>query len=319
MEGRLLRKHFALNNAFIAKPELQASTKSFKIRDKVSVLVSQLTYADYYAAPGAPHDLPRPGCTDFFMCYTANEQVTAIAFMGRRCGALAMLEMEGDVPDGALMRLFRSGETAGAGAFKDIKNKTTDPCISKTVQAALDANKDVIGMIGGIISLFDASKKVTLNIYDGTTTNNKPGQYQGASFVNNVFQANITLQTSYFKNSSKETAIAVLIHEAVHAYIHTSGSKILEGDHETISKKYIDPMAGYLQNYFGISIKDSYALAWNGVQDSKAYMDAKDTDTFTMSDGNTITKNELGSIAGAYAINGEYYADEKKRGTPICN
>lgn len=212
-----------------------------------------------------------------------------------------------------------NGRGESAGDKNDIKNKTTDSCINATVQAALDANKDVIGMIGGIISLFDASKKVRLNIYDGTTDHGTAGQYKDGGFVGNVFQANITLQTANFKNSSKESVISTLIHESVHAYIHASGSKILEGDHETISKKYIDPMATYLHNYFGMDIKDAYSLAWSGLADSKAYMDAKNTDSFIMSDGNIITKDEIASIAGAYAINGEYYADQKKRGTPICN
>ncbi|MFD2288647.1 hypothetical protein GJU39_11170 [Pedobacter petrophilus] len=219
--------------------------------------------------------------------------------------------------------LTKAYDPGGDGTEKntnsDIQNKTTDPCINATVQAALDANKDVIGMIGGIISLFDASKKVRLNIYDGTTEHGTAGQYKDGGFVGNIFQANITLQTSNFKNSSKESVITTLIHESVHAYLHASGSKILEGDHETISKKYIDPMATYLRNYFGMDIKDSYSLAWSGLADSRAYIDAKSTDSFTMSNGNVIMKDEIGSIAGAYAINGEYYADQKKRGTPICN
>lgn len=209
------------------------------------------------------------------------------------------------------------GGNTGVTACKDIMNKTTDSCISKTVKAALDANKDIIGMIGGIISLFDASKTVTLNIYDGTTDHGTPGQYKGGSFVNNVFQANITLQTSYFKNSSKESVISTLIHESVHAYIHTSGSKVLEGDHEEISKKYIEPMAAYLQSYFGMNIKDAYSMAWSGVADSKAYIDAKGTETFKMSDGNTITKDEIDNLALPYKENGN--DPQFKKGTPICN
>ena len=200
---------------------------------------------------------------------------------------------------------------------RDIHNKTTDPCISKTVEAALDANKDVIGMIGGIISLFDSSKKVSLNIYEGVTDHGAPGQYKNGGFVGNTFQANITLQTSYFKNTSKESVITTLIHEAVHAYIHTSGSQILEDDHEAISKKYIDPMAAYLQDYFGMGVKEAYSMAWSGVPDSQVYKSAIGTSTFKMSDGNFITKDEIDNLALPYKDSGDQ--PEFKKGTPICN
>lgn len=199
----------------------------------------------------------------------------------------------------------------------DIQNKTTDPCINATVQAALDANKDVIGMIGGIISLFDASKKVRLNIYDGETEHGTAGQYKNGGFTGNTFQANITLQTSFFKNSSKESVVATLIHESIHAYIHTSGSRILEGDHETISKKYVGPMATYLQNYFGMGIKDAYSMAWSGVPDSEAYKMAIGSTTFKMSDGNFITKDEIDNLALPCKDAGD--KPEFKKGTPICN
>ncbi|SFH08639.1 hypothetical protein [Pedobacter insulae] len=133
---------------------------------------------------------------------------------------------------------------------RDIRNKTTDTCISKTVETALSANKDIEGMLAGIIQRFDASKTVTINIFNGSTQNDAPGQYQGEGFVNNVFQANITLNTTLMSGSSKEYAISVLIHEFVHAYIHTSGNPILQSDHNTIASKYITPMASYLTQYF---------------------------------------------------------------------
>ncbi|KAI9549139.1 hypothetical protein GHT06_007010 [Daphnia sinensis] len=200
---------------------------------------------------------------------------------------------------------------------KDIRNKTTDPCISKTVNEALTANKSVEGIMADIIKKFDASKSVTINIFDGATSNGTPGQYLGAGFIGNVFQANITLQTSYFVNSSKESVITTLIHEFVHAYIHTSGSKILEVDHDVISQQYITPMAVYLQNYFNIPLKDAYALAWSGVSDSKAWDLAALSFEFTMIDGNKITKQETLNLSGPYKDNGNQ--PQYKKGIGICN
>lgn len=185
---------------------------------------------------------------------------------------------------------------------KDIRNKTTDPCISKTIEEVLGNNNDIEGILADIIRQFDASKSITINIFDGVTSSGAPGQYQGGGFIGNVFQANITLQTSYFQSTSKESVIATVIHEFVHAYIHTSGNLILEAHHDTMSSKYITPMAIYLNQTLGTPLKDAYALAWSGVPDSKAWKEASMDFEFTMSNGNKITKAETGSLSGLYKL-----------------
>ncbi len=175
-------------------------------------------------------------------------------------------------------------------------------------------------MLTGIIKRFDASKNVTLNIINGTTVTGGPGQYQGAGFVNNMFQANITLSTAMMSGSSKEFAISVLIHEFIHAYIHTSGNPILQSDHNTMSNNYITPMASYLTQYFGIDIKDAYALSWYGVGDSNVFNPSTPSNTeYTMSNGLKITKSEILNIGLAYSTNQIYAEDEIKRGVAICN
>jgi len=207
-------------------------------------------------------------------------------------------------------------------ALRDIHNKTTDSCISKTVDAALKANKDIAGIMSDIIKKFDASKSVVINIYDGhiyyTDGNGnitgvpKPGQTIPHGFTNGVFNADITLSLDYFSGSSKESVIATLIHEVVHSYLAYTGNNTLNtAQHSIISEKYIDPMAAYLQSYFNMNMKEAYALAWSGIPDSKAFKDAKATDSFAMSNGNTITKDEIGNISAQY--NGGV------NGTKICN
>lgn len=206
---------------------------------------------------------------------------------------------------------------------KDIRNKTTDPCISKTIEEVLGNNNDIEGILADIIRQFDASKSITINIFDGVTSSGAPGQYQGGGFVGNVFHANITLQTSYFTGNnaaSQESLIATLIHEFVHAYIRTSGNPILEAnDHDAMANKYISPMANYLKDYFGIPERDAYALAWAGATDSKVFGTATNEQLFYYgSQNNSINKQEIINRFVAYNGNTNYQ-DEGIKGHKACN
>jgi hypothetical protein len=74
---------------------------------------------------------------------------------------------------------------------------------------------------------FDPVKMTELGIYpdiwsEGTTDNNRPAQIKTFSAPGEaVFKANITLQTEYLQESTKETTAAVMIHEVVHG-VHAS-------------------------------------------------------------------------------------------------
>nr|WP_199079466.1 hypothetical protein [Pedobacter sp. ASV19] len=83
----------------------------------------------------------------------------------------------------------------------------------------------------------------------------------------------ITLLTSYFQDSSKESLAAVLIHEFVHAYIKQVGSGILNSPHNETAAKCINPMAAYLKQAYNLSSTDAYVLTWSGVSDSKAFQE----------------------------------------------
>lgn len=203
-----------------------------------------------------------------------------------------------------------SGNDSG-NTNPDIKNKTTDPCISKTVDAALNANKNIEGIMAKIISNFADNKTVSINVYNGETANNRPGQTTHIKTISgNVISADITLQTSFFQQSSKESLAAVLIHEFIHAYIKDGGMTILNSPHDEIASKYIDPMASYLNLAYNISLRDAYALAWSGVPDSKAYSDSEADTPFKMTDGNIITKSDIGNISAQY--------NDGYMGTSIC-
>nr|WP_199082471.1 hypothetical protein [Pedobacter sp. ASV19] len=194
----------------------------------------------------------------------------------------------------------------------DIRNKTTDPCISKTVGAALKANKNIEGIMAQIINNFDQNKSVTINVYDGQTAHGTPGQTTNMNTINGTLvSADITLLTSYFQDSSKESLAAVLIHEFLHAYIKQVGSGILNSPHNEIAAKYIDPMAAYLKQAYNLSSTDAYALAWSGVSDSKAFQEATADTIFSMADGNVLTKSDISNLSAQF--NGGI------KGTPICN
>ena len=218
--------------------------------------------------------------------------------------------------------------------LRDIRNKITDLCISKTVEATLKANKDVVGVMADIIKKFDASKSVQINIFDGhiyykdkdghDTNIPKPGQTANQTlYSNGKFSADITLGIDYLSNTSKENVIATLIHEVIHAYLKYNGDNTLSttAQHNIIAEKYITPVASYLKETFNIPLKDAYALAWSGVSDSKVYNNLTPNDTeYDMSDGNKITAGEIGSISGAYKLSTNDPSNNGyTKGNKICN
>jgi hypothetical protein len=194
------------------------------------------------------------------------------------------------------------GGVVTAPPVRDIRNKTNDPCISKTVQDFLSSNKNIVGEMSEVIKKFDNDKTININIYDGAIP--FPGLATNQKFIGNEFSADITLNVSYHANTSQENLITTLIHEIVHAYLGYTSNNFLktETDHNVIADKYVGPMANYLHNSFGIPLKDAYALGWSGVQDSKVYKDAGDDTEFTMSDGNKITKAETRNLSGPYKL-----------------
>ncbi|MGN8059403.1 hypothetical protein ACTJKN_24195 [Pedobacter sp. 22163] len=232
-----------------------------------------------------------------------------------------------------------NGNSNSNGTNKDIHNKTTDLCISNTVEAALRANKDILGAMADIIKNFDASKTVNINIYDGyiyykdqygnnDITRPKPGLTTNQQFMGNSFSADITLGIDYHDGTSKENLISSMIHEIVHAYLGYTSNNFLkiETDHNVIAEKYITPMAHYLNSSFGIQMSDAYALAWSGVSDSKVFNAATPNDTeFTVVYGSgipngKITVGDINRIAGAYKLSTKIPANNGyTKGSKICD
>ncbi|RZK41249.1 MAG: hypothetical protein EOO90_11775 [Pedobacter sp.] len=73
-------------------------------------------------------------------------------------------------------------------------------------------------------------------------------------------------------------------------------------DHADIANNYINPMADFLSSLFNISLTDATCLAWNGVADSDAFVNAT---TFTVGTGpnaTTISKEDMAVIATNYTL-----------------
>lgn len=69
-----------------------------------------------------------------------------------------------------------------------------------------------------------------------------------------------------------------------------------------------------------IDLKDAYALAWDDVPDSKAWSNAALNFKFTVSDGNTITKQETLNLSGPYKLSTKTPGNSLySKGTKICN
>ncbi len=232
----------------------------------------------------------------------------------------------GTVPPGGA---YTGGGSSGStNPSKDIRNKTEDPCISANVNALLKNNNSIDGKMAEIIKKFDQSKSLNINIYDGETSNGKSGEMFKTIMDGSNFTAEIRLQTSYFKGqngASKESLAAVLIHEVLHGFIKKqSPSLLLLSHHNEIAQNYIAPMSDYLVSTFGISRRDAFSLAWNGVIDSDVFNNADANYLFNYSyieDGVSktisVSKQEIQNRAGAYNGNTNY-DEEGKKGIKAC-
>lgn len=215
-----------------------------------------------------------------------------------------------------------SGGDPGSSAPSYIINEVTDSCINRAVGTALSANENLVGIMAGIIRNLDNSKTVQVKIKDGETSHGTPGECASITKNGQVVRIEITIQTMYFSGpngASKESLIGTLIHEVVHGYIRQIDPSQLEAHHDIIAAKYIDPMAVYLQTYFGISSVDAYALSWSGVPDSKVFREATNATMFPLGPGGTsVPKSDLIYRAASYNSRSEYL-DEGKKGQDICN
>jgi len=197
------------------------------------------------------------------------------------------------------------GPPYGGGAYSNtITNNIKDPCINNTISNAINSPNLALELIDDIIKELDSDLAVDIQVEDGETNGNYPGEMQDAEItkVNGIprkFSAKLVLDSSYVVDASQEGTVAIFIHEVLHSYIAKAG--LIDGTnnidhHQTMAEKYVAPMASYLQGLFGISEFDAYALSWAGLTYTSAFSDVL---TFEIG-GETYDKSDLLIASAAY-------------------
>lgn len=191
----------------------------------------------------------------------------------------------------------------GTGQLNDIVfNGISDPCLSAALVDATQSNRRILGTVNNIINFLDGQKNVKVNVVEGLTTNGKPADagHMVYDLNTNQWSVTITMLQGYFVGTTREAVAATLIHEIIHAYIMYTSSPVLNNHTEMINK-YVDPIALYLQNAYGLSIENAWALAYAGVQDAPSFSNANMDDQFNLgTSGLKETKENLLYNAAKY-------------------
>jgi len=203
----------------------------------------------------------------------------------------------------------------GSTSAKEIKNGITDPCLKATMNEALASNKDIKGFLSDVINKYAGKNNgIVINLLDGNI--NRRALTNSILRSDGTFEATITFQQGYYNDVSKESAIATMLHEVVHAYLTQTNSayrNLPDADqHNFLFQNFVKDIASYLINKYSMPTENAYGLAWSGIGD--VFNNAKDNDTFQTESGKTMTKAELGGAASPYN-----YIGEGSKGTPNCS
>ncbi|SEL99407.1 hypothetical protein [Parapedobacter koreensis] len=202
----------------------------------------------------------------------------------------------------------------------DIKNEIDNPCLRQTIDKSLNRSKPVMGLITDIIKELDGDNIVNINVIDGITKTGRPGEVTNSTLttiggVPKRFVATIVLHENYMPDASQEGALAIFIHEVLHAYLQKADliNKAKTNQHQTMATKYVAPMASYLQELFGLSQYDAFSLAWAGLTYTGAYANVTSFDiggtTYLKSDVTQASSRYMGRGADGNLIMGRELCD----------
>ncbi|MEC3878770.1 hypothetical protein [Parapedobacter sp. 10938] len=178
--------------------------------------------------------------------------------------------------------------------------------MKQTIDKALTYSASAMDLISDIIQELDGNaglKVLDITVKDGITRQGFPGEAQDMELIKvngipKTFTGTIVLHEDYMPDVSQEGAVAIFIHEVLHAYI--GKTELITGvkvdDHQTMATEYVGPMADYLQGLFGISEFDAFSLAWSGLTYTGAYANVSSFDI----DGNTYPKDDIIYAAAKY-------------------
>jgi hypothetical protein len=162
------------------------------------------------------------------------------------------------------------GGDAPAGVVDDIKNNTTDPCISSVMNDILSKDKQN-KVMSYINNEFGLNENCNMNISDVLNLTNSKGQFVAGNNrsirTGSSLTVNIYINSGY--NSSREYFAATILHEMIHGYIASQNIPQNGNEAEEIiaNPQYVDWMSASLISLFpNLSTIDANALALGGLE-----------------------------------------------------
>jgi hypothetical protein len=146
-----------------------------------------------------------------------------------------------------------------------IVNNIKDPCLRKMVEQVID-NDITFTAQNSLSSIFKESPRMNLffeeskSLIDQNMANTIGRNTAGGMDVT------ITLNQNVLPGATQEYIAAVIVHEAVHAYLNSKGFNYNTDQHQMMLRDYLFVIAGYLTTTFQTPTQDAYALAFEGME-----------------------------------------------------
>lgn len=151
--------------------------------------------------------------------------------------------------------------TSNQSNSSDIHNDLTDPCLKALLNTIL--NMQFANRVHNILNEFNISSDINLDFVDTALLDDQiMGYFNGEASVDGRFQ--IELNRDHLPKSSKEFATAVIIHEAIHAYLSKNAIDI-NFQHNEMFLKYRKTISDALVQMYGTNQQVADDLAFVGL------------------------------------------------------
>ncbi len=153
--------------------------------------------------------------------------------------------------------------------FSEISNELTDECLIAVLNEM--QSKNIYGEIAGILSLFKETKVIPIfnfRIKEMTLFEQYNGKTKGYYGKNEG--GIISLNTHLLENASKEFIAKVIMHEMLHKFI-LEDPKIDNYDHIVMLDKFINPMAFFISQLYGLAERDAFLISLAGLSETPQY------------------------------------------------
>ncbi len=184
----------------------------------------------------------------------------------------------GDPDDFEQMPVFDEGSNEPVEQYI-ITNNCQNPCLKNTVDAIIMSNVQSATQ-EALLSAFKLNQDFNLSFYEatnlphlrgGTATLTRYSTRPDGTFSN--MDVRIDLNVNELPSASREYVAMVALHETIHAYLYTKGffdqyGKQSVEQHDMMWSSYINVIAGYLNNTYGMDINEAKVLATDGLQNT---------------------------------------------------